>query len=200
MNYDAIARSSSAAGVLDEDSFADAVVAEWVREYRRGTSGDRDIVEIDGPNGFTYVYDSTLNPPRDEADNRVIGAWGRATPANQPRDKSRMRGYPSPQRRHETRVDRGHLIARAIGGEYDMNLIPQDAQLNQGKQDGDRRWREIERYCEAHPGTLLLVRALYDDITDHPTRLEYVIVLGDGSVRAERFVNATRPHRESPDH
>ena len=189
MNYEEIARACTVDGVLDETSFPGAVVAEWVREYRRGTRGDRDVVEIDGPNDFTYIYDSTLNPPLDEADNRVIGAWGRATPAAQPRDKSRMRGYPSPQRQHKTRVDRGHLIAHAIGGEYDMNLIPQDAALNQGKGDGDRRWRELERYCEGHPGTLLLVRALYADITDHTTKLEYVLVLENGVLRVERFEN-----------
>lgn len=193
MNYDEIARSCAIDGSFDETAFADAVVAEWVREYCRGTPGDREIVEIDGANGFTYIYDSTLNPPLDEADNRVIGAWGHATPAPAPRDRSRMRGYPSPQRQHETRVDRGHLIAHSIGGEYDMNLIPQDAALNQGWRGGDRRWRELERYCEGHPGTLLFVRALYDDITDHPTKLEYVIVLEDGRLRAERFVNATAP-------
>ncbi len=191
MNYDEIARSCTIDGVLDEAAFAEAVVAEWVRDYRRSTRGDREIVEVDGANGFTYVYDSTLNPPLDEADNRVIGAWGRATPAPQPRDKSRMRGYPSPQRQHKTKVDRGHLIAHAIGGEYDMNLIPQDADLNQGKCGGDRRWRQLERYCQGHPGTLLFVSALYEDITDHPAELEYVILLEDGSLRAERFVNAS---------
>lgn len=189
MNYDEIARSCTTDCTLDEAAFADAVVAKWVREYRRTTRGDRDVVEIEGENGFTYIYDSTLRPPLDEADNRVIGAWGHSTPAAQPRDKSRMRGYPSPQRQHKIQVDRGHLIAHAIGGEYDMNLIPQDADLNQGKGGGDRRWRELERYCEGHPGTPVLVRALYDDITDHPSKLEYVIILDHGVLRVERFEN-----------
>jgi hypothetical protein len=198
LNYDEIGRACTAEGVIDEALFAEAVVTEWVREYRRETRGDREIVEIDGPNNFTYIYDSTMNPPRDEADNRVIGAWGRATPATQPRDKSRMRGYPSPQRQHETKVDRGHLIAHAIGGEYDMNLIPQDSALNQGKGGGDRRWRELERYCERHPGTLLFVRALYEDITDHPAKLEYVIVLEDRSLRVEQFLNDSWGRPGSP--
>lgn len=39
-----------------------------------------------------------------------------------------------------TPVDRGHLIAHTIGGEYDMNLIPQDAALNRGIGDSNRRY------------------------------------------------------------
>lgn len=120
----------------------------------------------------------------------MLGAWGRSKPPAKPRDASRMRGYPSPQRDSAAPVDRGHLIAHTIGGEYDMNLIPQDAALNRGIGDSNKRWRELERYCAAHPGTLLLVRAIYKDNTDRPAELEYCVVRDDGALRLERFVNA----------
>lgn len=150
---------------LDAAAFVEAVVAEWAHAYVRATLGGREIAEVKMANGFTYLYDSTHNPTL-EADNRVLGAWGRPQPPAKPRNASRMRGYPSPQRDSVTPVDRGHLIAHTIGGEYVMNLIPQDAALNRGIGESNRRWRELERYCAAHPGTLLLVRAMYADNSD----------------------------------
>ena len=190
MNYEEISRDHAHGDRLDAAAFVEAVVAEWVREYLQATLGHREIVEVEMANGFTYLYDSTNHPPLDEADNRLLGAWGRSKPSAKPRDASRMRGYPSPQRDSETPVDRGHLIAHTIGGEYDMNLIPHEATLNRGIGESNRRWRELERYCAAHPGTLLLVRAIYKDDTDRPAELEYCVVGDDGTLRLERFVNA----------
>ncbi len=190
MNYEEIARDHVQDGGLDSTAFVEAVVAEWIREYLRATLGRREIVEVEMASGYTYLYDSTHHPPLDEADNRVLGAGGRSRPPAKPRDASRMRGYPSPQRDSPTPVDRGHLIAHTIGGEYDMNLIPQDAALNRGIGDSNSRWRELERYCAAHPGTLLLVRAIYGDVSERPAELEYCVVGHDGTIRLERFVNA----------
>ncbi|MDQ3963603.1 MAG: DNA/RNA non-specific endonuclease [Actinomycetota bacterium] len=190
MNYEEIARDHTRDDAVDAAAFVEAVVAGWVREYLRATLGHREIVEVEMANGFTYLYDSTHHPPLDEADNRVLGAWGRSKPPAKPRDASRMRGYPSPQQDSLAPVDRGHLIAHTIGGEYDMNLIPQDAALNRGIGESNRRWRELERYCAAHPGTSLLVRAIYMDNTDRPAELEYCVLGDDGALRLERFVNA----------
>ena len=190
MKYEEIAGDHTHDDRLETAAFVEAVVAEWVREYLRATLGRREIVEVELANGFTYLYDATHHPSLDQADNRVLGAWGRSKPPAKPRDASRMRGYPSPQRNSAAPVDRGHLIAHTIGGEYDMNLIPQDAALNRGIGESNRRWRELERYCAAHPGTLLLVRAIYRNNTDRPAELEYCVVGDDGTLQLERFVNA----------
>jgi hypothetical protein len=84
--------------------------------------------------------------------------------------------------------DRGHFIAHAAGGGTDLNLFPQAAALNRGRSEEGRRWREIERYTEQHPGTPLFVRPIYDSSSWTPAALDLAI-LTDTGLRAERFCN-----------
>ena len=168
--------------------FVDALTDAWLDSYRRETAGQRDIVQI-AFEELTYLYDATTSPGIDEPDNRVLAVWGRSRAPSGPRDSSRLRGHPSPQRDNAEAVDRGHLAAHAIGGGYDLNLIPQLASLNRGRSAEGHVWRELERYCATHPGTFFFVRAIYSDITDHPSGLDYGVLLSDGELRVETFDN-----------
>jgi len=170
-------------GEFDADRFVTLFTRAWLDDYLSHTPGDRDVVAIPLANGFEYLFDATVHPADDEADNRVLGGWGRSLALSAPRDRSRMAGYPSPQRDNPSAVDRGHLIAHSIGGGLDLNLIPQIAAVNR-----KGRWRKLEAYCAANPGTFLFVHAVYDDLSDHPAELEFGIVVG-GQVRVERFAN-----------
>jgi len=179
IDYEALAGVCSVDGVVDVERFAAAVADAWLGDYH-GSWPDRQILEV--PQGtFTYLFDAT-SPPG-PVDTRVIGVTGRAAPPIGPRDRSRMAGYPSPQRDSPDRVDRGHLVALSMGGGYDINLVPQLASVNRRG-----RWRAIERYCVARPGTFVLIHAAYNHGTDHPAWLEYGW-LEDGELRVELFDN-----------
>lgn len=161
--------------------------SQWVTDYLDGTTGRREVVEVT-VDGFTYLYDSTTAPASDEADNRVVAVHGRSGSPHGPRDTSRMRGHPNPNR-----VDRGHLVARAVGGGYDLNLVPQDPKLNQGRSEPGKVWRKLETYLAENPGTEFFVRPTYDDNSDYPTQLEFGVQLANGEWRVETFDNRPEP-------
>ncbi|MFI5387397.1 MAG: DNA/RNA non-specific endonuclease [Fimbriimonadales bacterium] len=92
------------------------------------------------------------------------------------RHHSRMRGYPRPGRNGD---DRGHLIACAAGGGYDINLVPMDAALNRGWSPEGSRFRALERRAASRPGTLFFIRPVYEDDSDRPRRFEVGVQDGD---------------------
>jgi DNA/RNA non-specific endonuclease len=130
---------------------------------------------------FTYLFDATAPPAF--IDNRVLAVVGRSAPPLGPRDRSRMASHPSPQRGSPQAVDRGHLVALSMGGGYDINLVPQLAEVNRRG-----RWREIERYCASHPGTFFFVQCDYIDASDHPSQLRYGWLVDD-EFHEETFLN-----------
>jgi hypothetical protein len=161
----------------------------WLADYLDRTGGRREVVEID-LGDLTYLFDSTTAPTEREATNRVVAVYGRSGESHGDRDKSRMSGHPNPNH-----VDRGHLVARAIGGGYDLNLIPQDPKLNQGHSEPGKVWRELERDLESRLGTAFFVRPTYGDTSDYPTHLEFGVQLESGEWRVEHFDN--RPEAEA---
>ena len=180
-------RSERAAQERDAGERAHAA-SRWVADYLGATAGQREVVEV-VVDGFTYLYDSTTAPAAHEAANRVVAVRGRSGGEHGPRDTSRMRGHPNPNR-----VDRGHLVARAVGGGYDLNLIPQDPKLNRGHSEPGKVWRELENHLAKNPGTEFFVRPTYGDTSDYPTQLEFGVQLAGGEWRVETFDN--RPPSE----
>ncbi len=170
-----------------EETKRDIVVDDWVANYRARTDGDREIVEI-AMNGFDYLYDSTPSPAADQADNRLVAVHGRSASSHGPRDSYRMSHHPNPNH-----VDRGHVVARTIGGGYDLNLIPQDPKLNRGHSEPGKVWRELETDLERRPGTEFFVRPAYGDNTDYPTHLEFGVRQENGEWRVEEFDNRPDP-------
>lgn len=156
---------------------------QWVAEYLESTRGSRDLVTVQTDDA-NYIFDATVLTPVGTAENRVVGVYGRSGESNGPRDKSRMSGHPNPRD-----TDRGHLLALASGGGYDINLIPQNSRLNRGHSEEGKLWRKLERYMAGHIGTEFFVRPTYGDTTDYPTELEFGIRLTDGTWRVERFNN-----------
>ena len=70
----------------------------------------------------------------------------------------------------------------------DLNLFPQAAALNRGRSEEGKRWRDMERYAERHPGTPLFVRPIYDANTWTPAALDLAILMKT-RLRAEHFSN-----------
>jgi hypothetical protein len=52
-----------------------------------------------------------------------------------------------------------------------------------------RRFRQMERFCREHPGTLCVARPIYQDGTARPGWLQFGIVHPDSGPEVETFDN-----------
>lgn len=100
-----------------------------------------------------------------------------------------MAGFPLPSTPFP--VDRGHLLARASGGDegIGINLVPQERRLNRGQGESGRRWRALERLAASDPGAWMFVGLAYVDAGDMPASFHVALVLTDGSARSDRLDN-----------
>jgi hypothetical protein len=173
--------------------FAPKVSKIWIDEYLAELrAAPSDIVVVDPGNGFNYVFDlaGSLTDCPAPRSPRVLGVWGPSQPGTSLREDARIKGHPRPRRGQD---DRGHLIAFASGGGYDINLLPMDAALNRGWSEGGARFRAMERRAAASPGTLFFIRPIYADDSDRPSRFE-VGVQDGAELIVDVFVNEdTRP-------
>jgi hypothetical protein len=175
-------RLPGASGGVDDAQFGPALEDAWAQSYHTATDGKRDVVAFT-VGSFTWLWDAT--PVAGEVENRLIGVYGRSDPQGLPRDQSRMQGFPSPQRDHTIRVDRGHAAGHSLGGpDEGWNLFPQVADVNRRG-----HWRELEKYCTDHPGTFMFMRAVYSGNSDEPDGLEYGVVDQGGQLTVDRFNN-----------
>src|SRR6267154_6075918 len=88
--------------------------------------------------------------------------------------------------------DKGHFIAHSIGGAVDRaeaNVFVQLRALNRGWSEAGKRFREMEAYCEANPGTFCFNRPIYDDQTARPAFFEFGLVKREGRLWVECFSN-----------
>jgi DNA/RNA non-specific endonuclease len=159
-------------GRLDEEALAQRLSDGWAVAYR-ARGGDCELVEVDQGH-LTYLFD--INAAR------VVGVWGRAVSTMAPRPATRMRGFPLPP--SDGQLVRGHLVAHAIGGGTDINLISQSARLNVSG-----AWRRLERLAQSNPGAFLAIEVGYSDDSQTPSRFTYVLAV-DGTLTIESFANA----------
>jgi len=149
---------------------------------------------------FQFVFDdyATLEasgkvPYHPEFEARVVAALGRSTPTTQCRDDYRLRGWIGPTETYfGKRWDKGHFIAHSIGGEVDrseVNVFVQRRDLNRGWSAAGKRFRTMEQYCSANPGTFCFNRPLYTDGSARPAMLEFGILTSDGDIWVELFDN-----------
>lgn len=174
------------------EAFGDDLVGAWASEYAASVNVDDDeLVVVDPGNGFSYLFDlaGSLSGATWPHAPRVVGVWGLSQPGGLQRDRSRMRWFPRPRRGQD---DRGHLISLAAGGGYDINLVPMDADLNRGRSEEGRRFRDLERQSASLPGSLFFCRPVYEDHSDRPTQFEVGVQEGD-ALRVEHFANPSAP-------
>ena len=149
--------------------------------------------------GFEYLWDMSgelvrqgIVPASAAVDDRLIAAHGLSRPAIEARNASRLRGRTlgpvsvvDPSERLP--YDRGHAIGHALGGVLDLNIIPQTRAVNRGGV-----WRQMERYCQEHPGTYFFCRPIYAGLSSHPKEIEFGVLRADGSLWAHSFQNYGR--------
>lgn len=168
----------------------EVLVGPWAAAYAGMTPWVPEIVEVELGDLF-YIFD--IAPTRNEGDaggeDRVVVVWGHSSPPAADRDRARTAGFiPVPASWSARARDRGHLVAHAVGGGLDLNLIPQRVDLNRGRSSEGRRWRALEREAAANPGTPLFVRPIYRDTSWVPSELEYGLLRPEGLL-VERFRN-----------
>lgn len=164
--------------------FGRALEGEWAWLYESATIGERDLRSFTVAT-FTYLWDATVaDAPAPES--RLVGVYGISERPKRLRNSSRMSGYPLRQPESGLKVHRGHGVGHSLGGpDEGYNLFVQAASVNLGG-----RWRELERYAAARPGTFVFVRCIYRDARSIPSALEYGLIREDGHLIVRNFKNA----------
>ncbi|MBI3229789.1 MAG: hypothetical protein HYZ45_06315, partial [Burkholderiales bacterium] len=131
----------------------------WVEDYY-ANAVEAQIFEVMLPPAV-FLFDSICD--------RVMLAYGIATPALMKRDNSRIRGYANVNATVQAALgerafvaDKGHFLGHASGGQLEINLFAQRRELNRGWSSEGKRFREMERYVADHPGTFFYHRPLYE--------------------------------------
>jgi len=146
---------------------------------------------------FEYIFDiySELEAAGEVAydqtvEDRVVAVFGVSVLPQEQRDGSRMRGWlgETGELVGATR-DKGHFIAHCIGGGLDMNVFSQDRKLNRGWSLQGKTYRQMERYCQDHPGTFCFSRPIYSDTSSVPRWLEFGVLKEDETLWVETFDN-----------
>ena len=201
MDYEAIFdRASREAGPDFVAAFARELLYEWREIYEAMAGRMTNIVRFQCGT-FEYLYDDYASleetgkvsyDPVKEA--RLVAVSGRSVFQEKARDDFRLKGWVGATERVFGREwDKGHFIAHSIGGAVDraeVNVFVQLRALNRGWSEAGKRYREMEAYCEANPGTFCFNRPIYDDQTARPAFFEFGLVRRDGRLWMERFQNS----------
>ncbi len=168
----------------------------WRKSYISTAVRPTNIVRF--PSGsFEYIFDiySDLEAAGEVAfdqtvEDRVVAVFGMSVSPPEARAGSRIRGWlgETGEIVGATR-DRGHFIAHCIGGGLDLNVFSQDRKLNRGWSSQGKTYRQMERYCQEHPGTFCFSRPVYRDTSSVPRWLEFGLLKEDETLWVEVFDN-----------
>ena len=183
VDYEELLRRATPEVMRAVETFGPALEGEWAWLYERATTGERDLRSFT-VGTFTYLWDTTAtDAPAPES--RLVGLYGTSGGPSRSRDSSRMSGYPLRQPEAGMRVHRGHGAGHSLGGpDEGYNLFVQAASVNLGG-----RWRGLERYAAAQPGTFIFVRCIYADASSTPSALEYGLLRRDSRLVVRQFRN-----------
>jgi len=118
---------------------------EWVAEYTRKWKSCEIVHTAIGNNNYLF----------DVQAGRLIAAWGISAGKNaHKRDSNRMKQSP---KGGGDDVHRGHAIPHSMGGDLDINLVPQLGKLNVGL------FRVLEIEAVNTPGALYFTNWKYRD-------------------------------------
>lgn len=169
---------------------------KWRDLYVAALSRPTNIVRFECLT-FEYLFDIyselevTGEVPYDQTvEDRVVAVLGTSANPDEPRNATRMRGWlgETGELVGATR-DKGHFIAHCIGGGLDVNVFSQDRKLNRGWSPEGKVYRQMERYCQEHPGTFCFSRPVYADCSSVPRWLEFGILKEDETLWVEAFDN-----------
>jgi len=169
---------------------------KWRDLYLTAISRPTNIVQV-RCRTFEYVFDlySELEAiggiPYDQTvEDRVVAVFGTSARPDEPRNGNRLRGWlgETGELVGATR-DKGHFIAHCMGGALDVNVFSQDRRLNRGWSPQGKIYRQMERYCQQHPGTFCFSRPIYRDSSSVPQWLEFGVLKENENLWVEVFDN-----------
>jgi hypothetical protein len=149
---------------------------------------------------FEYIYDDYASleatgavTPSPVIEARLVAVSGLSSPQKGARDDYRLRGWVGATEKTFGRAwDKGHYIAHSIGGAVDqaeVNVFVQRRDLNRGWSEEGKRYREMETYCEANPGTFCFSRPIYFDQSAKPAFAEFGLLKHGRELWIECFDN-----------
>ncbi len=182
-NYEQLISNKSFADSKELYSFFwDEVSTYWPREYVK-TFPKHGEITLQNFQGFSFLIDH-IWPEVEEKDiakelpeTRVISFFGISNKNVVKENIYRRRVGWGPIRGNYAiyggDYDKGHFIAHGFGGPVDVNIFPQRRDVNRGWSEEGKRYRKMEKYVAANPGTLVFSRPIFKDLTDCPYSLEY---------------------------
>lgn len=144
---------------------------------------------------YSFLELKQQAPLSDTIDDRVFFVLGSAAPALDARHaRVRLRGLiGNTEKRFGPQYDKGHFIARTIGGGTEVNIFPQRRDLNRGWSIEGKLFRSMEQYCQDHPGTLCFNRPIYLDESMRPAAFDFGLLKEDGELWVAQFDNQEIP-------
>lgn len=170
--------------------------AIWGDRYQASVGHRTNLVRFRS-RSFEYLYDLyselevTGEVPYDQTiEDRVVGVLGTSMSAESGGDLGGRRGWLEPcENLLETERDKGHFMARCIGGGLEVNVFSQDRRLNRGWSPQGKLYRQMETYCFEQPGTFCFSRPIYADGSSVPRWLEFGLLRSDQTLWVEVFDN-----------
>lgn len=207
--FNQVASSLDYEGILNEADkenlipwLRDELARSWIDFYRSVmTTRKLRVVRI-AFKTFEYIVDNwqelesngeVPHSPTDES--RLVVAFGTSNPQSEIRKRHdrRLRGYLGPTEKvYGKEWDKGHFIGHEIGGEIEqceMNVFPQDRRFNRGWSDAGKRYRLMEGFCSANPGTLCFSRPIYYTGFARPCLIEFGLLRPNNTWWIEQFDN-----------
>jgi len=162
--------------------FWDQITLLWTNEYAEAFPKHGEIT-LQNFQGFSFLIDHVW-PDVQQADinnelpeTRVISFFGISNTNIVATNRSRMKvGWGKTSvafSEFGTDYDKGHFVAHGFGGPIDVNIFPQRRDVNRGWSEEGKRFRKMENFITANPGTLVFSRPIYTDLTICPHQLEY---------------------------
>ena len=186
---DIITTITNASGTIIVEELIQILEDEWHATYYDMSSHNPCVMKF-SDQGFTFLYDQASANTND-VDDRLVVAYGFSIANEYKRDKNRIQGLlgggidvPG-----KGKFDKGHALAHAMGGGLDVNLFPQNPELNRGKSEAGKVYRKMEKFAANHPGTFVFSRLIYTDDSWVPSSLEYGILMPHGELWVEWFEN-----------
>ena len=172
----------------------------WIKAYRKMAQSPTRIHRFQ-QQGFEILFDraselrsrGVLSGDR-AVEDRVIAVYGNSQSlATNSSVKRNLLGDAAPQ--FGEGKGKPYLRGCVLGGRFGISLYPQTRDLDTERSSEARVYRNMQRYCEEHPGTLSFTRLIYRDRTWHPSAIEHGLLKEDGSFWVHTFRNAPEGSR-----
>ena len=198
LDYQQLAKKYGATSIKHLHSiFEKEIVFDWSDLYKEMSWRLFGYITSQNFHGFNFIFDCTEIDPDPIStrlpDSRVVGVFGYSNTNVNLSNRKMMHKHLG----QSTKVfsffgdnyDKGHFIAHYSGGPIDINLFPQRRDINRGWSAEGKRYRAMEKFIAANPGTFVFSRPIYNDFSCCPYEIEYGYCDAEFNFTVEVFPN-----------